>query len=592
MFSLGAAAAPSGGGVSKAREDVFRIHVVAWKARPFVRVAHDNPELAACLSRAPGVWARISVPTVLPTEEELGRALPEHLTGLLPEDGGGELTIFVGAIERTVPAAVVYGQTALLLLPKSEVVGVGGISGVLAAALVASRLTPAGPDPRCGEPLLALGEALARAGTLSLAALPPELRPVKGWIEESEVATLLSTLVRSALDKEVGWETRRAKLQGLGQLGGGSPQLSHAAALLVETYGDAQRALAKPYDFLRAWAERTDKAFPRPPRALKKAVDEPLTAGFPGKKQQPDKVTIANQAIERAVLAGSSVLPELPANAPLTLRQLAAARARGRGAPALCQWLLASSPVPSPMRTGCRSEGEEGGIVFSRPRPGSGADVVWRGSAGEESLLFSWPRLLLFPRVLSTRGELWFIDAEGLWRASLDAREAPHRVLAGAFRRLAASPDGAHLATTRHADGRVVVVSVDGEERELDGVATGGLGWLDRDVLVVSDGKQLSLMSLSGEKREGVATTECGSSVVASGGTVFVGVTAPCQPGIVRIDLGTGQAEGVVRLSDGAAELALFPDGSVVFSSADGIWRWRGGGQGERLTAGLTPGPG
>jgi hypothetical protein len=589
---LGGASTPLVAQVAGPSSKALEVRVVAWKPQPFAALVLADPDLAACLARAPGVWSKLSTPTSLPEAEALGRSLPQHLRGLLPEGALQPLTVVAGATERTVSAAVVHGSTALLLLPKSEVVGIGEVAGVLAGALLAAHLAVAPPDSRCSEPLLVLGEALARSGALTLATLPPELRPVKEWIDEDEASTVLTSVVRATLEGEVAWSTRRARIVSVGQPGGTNVQIAHAAAFLVEAYGDAPSALRRPFDFLSAWAAAKGKGFPKPRGVLKSAVAKPLDAGMPGKKLGEDRFIISNQALERAIVAGDGAQAALVGGAPLPLRLLAAARARREGAAGMCEWLT-DGPLPNPFRTGCRSEHEDGGIVFSRPRAGgAGFEIVWRGPSGDEGALLKWPEWVLFPVVVASRDELWFVDPSGIWRVQLDGREAPTRMLDGAFRRLAVSPDGKHLVTTRWPDGRVLAVNVTGGSRELDGVGTGGVAWLDVDVVIASNGSKLALLALSGGKRDSVAVADCTAAITARGSVVFVATSAPCTVGIVKVDLTSGESTGLVRLTEGAAGMALFPDASLVFSAVDGLWWWHGEKGADRLTAGLTPGPG
>jgi hypothetical protein len=324
------------------------------------------------------------------------------------------------------------------------------------------------------------------------------------------------------------------------------------------------------------------------PRSLRSAIAKPLEAGMPKPSAKVDLDEVTWGALARRLAAEPVPLEDVPDAAPLPLKLLAAAQLRARGGTGLCEWLTANA-LP-PVRTGCRSEGEEGGVVFARPSA-NGFEVLWRSLTAEDVLLLSWPRWVLFPRVIPALGELWFTDGKGIWRVALDAHEAPQLAASGSFRHLVVSPDGKSLAAARWPSGQVVVIR-SSETRELRLNGVGGLAFLDSDVLLASDGSQLSLASVDGEVRPNVAPSPCCHSLVVTPGGIAAGVAAPCDPGVVRIVLADRSSSSLLRLPDGPLGLVGLPAGGLVLGASDGLWLWRGEGAPERIGAGLTPGPG
>jgi hypothetical protein len=564
------------------------VHLASCPPRPFAEVVLESPEVAACFLLSPGVWSTAGQPTSLPSAPLLSTALTEQLRGLLDVAQLPRPELVIATTEASTVSAAAHDATALVLLPKSGGASEVEIARSAAPALLLAATEPAGPDPRCGEPLLVLGQAIATAGSLALAALPPELRPVRDWLDARDAEPPLDALADEALDPETRWQSRRAKLLRMDQVGGPNPRLAASAALVVEAFGDAARARRAPYDLLLAWQKGSGKEFPRLPKALRKALAKPLAAGLDKHSDEADRTEVKWEALARRLATEPVPLAQVPADAPLPLRLLAAARLRERGGPGLCEWLTAT-PLP-PLRTGCRGEGEGGGWVFSRPGAG-GFEVVWRALGAEDALVLTWPRWVLFPLIVPSSGNLWFVDGRGVWRLPLDAHDAPHLVSAGSFRYLAASPDGAAVATARWPSGQVVVFGASGA-RELGVSGRGGLAFLDRDVLAASDGTQLSLASIEGEVRAGVAPSPCGHSLAVVPGGIAAGVTAPCEPGVTRIVLADRTASPLVTLPEGPLGLVALPAGGLVLGTAEGLWLWRGDRAPERVGAGVTPGPG
>jgi hypothetical protein len=197
----------------------------------------------------------------------------------------------------------------------------------------------------------------------------------------------------------------------------------------------------------------------------------------------------------------------------------------------------------------------------------------------------------MFPQVIPSLGELWFIDGNGVWRLPLDAHAAPQLVVGGSFRHLAVSPDGKSVATARWPSGQVLLLRSSGT-REMSVNGRGGLAFLDRDVLLASDGDTLSLASLEGQVRPGVLPLPCCRSLVVMRGSITAGVSAPCEPGLVRVALTERSTSSLLRLPEGPLGLVAFPGGGLVLGTSEGLWSWRGEGSPERIGAGMTPGPG
>ncbi len=324
------------------------------------------------------------------------------------------------------------------------------------------------------------------------------------------------------------------------------------------------------------------------PRVLRTALRKPLEAGMPKQNEKADRDEVASGALARRLWTEAVPLADVPSAAPLTLRLLLAAGLRARGGTGLCEWLTAS-PLP-PLRTGCRSEGEEGGWVYARPTTG-GFDVVWRSLGAEDARLLTWPRWLMFPQVIPSLGELWFIDGNGVWRLPLDAHAAPQLVVGGSFRHLAVSPDGKSVVTARWPAGQVVLFHSSGT-REMDLNGRGGLAFLDRDVLLASDGDTLSLASLEGQVRPGILPLPCCRSLVVARGSIAASVSTPCEPGLVRVALTERSTSSLLRLPEGPLGVVALPAGGFVLGTSGGLWSWRGEGAPEPIGTGMTPGPG
>ncbi len=588
-FSLGASVVAAVEPTPHAAPVGVPVHLAAWAARPFAETVLADPDLASCFLISPGWWNTAAPPPSLPDETAFAKTLSGQLQGLVDTGALPRIEVVVAASEGTTISALAHGESVLVLVPKTEPAGVHDIARAAAQAILVASLRPAPPDPRCGEPLLMFGQAIATAGSLYLAALPPQLRPVSDWLEAKDAALPLAGLAADAFDPDTRWASRRARLARMSQVDGSNPQLAAAAALVVEAYGDPVGARRQPLDLLLAWKKGSGKAYPRVPREVSKALEEPLEAGLPKAKDASGRAEVERDAFARRIAAGGVPLTEIPPSAPLATRLLAAARQRASGGPGLCEWLKAGE-LPA-VRTGCRAESEGGGVAFARPTA-SGSQVVAVSPTGEEGVLLVWPGWVLFPAVVPSTGELWFVDAKGVWRLPLDAHAAPRLAAPGPFRYLAVSPDGNTVATARWPSGDVLLIGASGN-RELPVNGRGGIAWLESDVLAGSDGTKLTLASSQGKTQPDVATLPCCHSLLASRGAVVGASGKPCEPGLVKVALADRIAKPILKLAEGPVGLVQVPGGALLFGGPDGVSRWSGEGQQpERVADGLTPGPG
>jgi len=564
------------------------VTVTGWERDTFADVVLADPELAACVLLSPGWWSVARPPEAVPEPQRLAGTVAEQVAAAPGATAPASISVALATADVKVPAAVSFGQVTLALLPQTIEAPAAGLAQAVASSLVAAATRPAPIDPRCGEPLLVLGEALAAAGSLSLATLPPTLRPVSDWLEDKEAEPPLATLVEQALDTARPWSSRRARLQAVARPDGAPRGLAHAAALLVEGFGEPGLARAAPFDLLLAWREDRGDSFPAMPAALKRALGRAAEAGLQRDPSDAERDALAVDVLARTLDNGAMPAPPAGHDLPLATRLLAAAVARplGKGA---CAWVTGA--VPPGLRTGCRSEGEGGGLVYVRPRPTGGSEIVARSQGGAEGVLLRWPGWVLFPVVDASRGEVLFIDATGINAVTLEG-DAPARVVAsGSFRHLTPSPDGTLLAASRWPSGTIVLVSSSGV-RDLEVNGRGGLAWLEGDILIASDREQLVLASTGGRVRPLPVKIPCVTSLARGGAAVFATVASPCDPAIIAISPTDWTTNRLLVLPGDALGLHPRTDGSVVFGDPSGLWRWSGGDQAERIGAGLTPGPG
>lgn len=566
------------------------IEVVSWKAVSYADLVLDDPELASCFQLSPGWWSAVTAPVELPTSGALTPAVAKQAAGAGGPVLPASLRVVVASAEVGAPAAIAYERTVLVLTPKAPGF-LNAIAPVATQALLAAAARPAAPDSRASELLLAFGEALARAGSYSLATLPPTLRPVHDWLDRKDAGSVLATLAATLLDSETPLQSRYARLARIAQPDGASPDLAHAASFLLEAFGDPARARREPVELLMAWRNAKGDAFPPLPPALRRALAEPLRAGLPDEPTQAE-TDLLGTAVMRRLLAAETLPPPPPAgtDVPTDLRHAAAAILRGRGTPGACDWL--PQPLPRGLRTNCRTEGESGGFLFARPLPAGGSEIVARAVTGEEAAFLRWPRLVLYPLVLTARGEMLFVDPQGIWSLALGADGPARLIAAGSFRHLVASRDGTYVAAARWPEGKVVLLGARGGTRELAIEGRGGVTWADEEVVLASDGNRMNMASIDGEVAPWPASQPCTRSLATLSGTILAAVGPPCEPALLRLSQADGTATRLFKLGRELIGLALLPDGSLVFGDAEGLWRWSGAETADRLGSGLTPGPG
>jgi hypothetical protein len=563
------------------------VELIGWKPRPFAEVLLDDPDVASCFVRAPGWWVQSAEPTELPQASEVGRHLADDLADILAGDAPRTIRITVASAPNVQPAAVVHGSAVLALLPTTPKTTATQLSQIVAAAVLAAQLRPAIPEDDVSEALFLFAESLANAGSLSLASLPPELRPVHDWLEPKDASDAIGAIARESFNTESAWEMRRARIVRLGQEGGANPAIAHAAAYLVEAFGDAAVARRRPLELLRAWQNDKAKKFPAMPQSLKHALAEPSTVGMPKK---PTAAEIDNQSLRafQRHLANGRVPADAPTvPLPLADRLLASALERAQGVGNACRWI--NEQVPTELRTGCRPEGEKPGVVYARPLA-VGADIVARTSTGAEGTLLRWPRWVLFPQLVPATGELLFVDELGIWSVELEAAVAPRLVAPGGFRHLIVSPDGERSAAARWPSGDVVLLE-SGGVRAVSASGRGGLTWVENDVLLASDGEKLVLVAAEGEVAPWPVTLPCTRALFSAGG-IFATIAPPCEGGIVRLSPTDGSVTRLVSVKEGPFGLVVVPDGGIVFGGPDGLWRFSGEDRPERIGAGFTPGRG
>ena len=567
------------------------IEVRAYAPRDFASLLLESPELAAVWALAPRWRGEATAPERLPDAERLGKAVGAALDGIMPI-APLHPSVIVATVDIKALGALFYGSTIVLLTPKTEPWTDGDAARAVATTLLLGAMHEAPPDPRASEPLLTFGESLAAAGSIALAGLPAELRPVREWLEPKDTAAALEALANAALDGRQPWQARRALMTRLARPAGANPAVAQAAALLIEAFGDASRARLSPFDLLLAWKAAGRKSgFPPIPRVLRKALDRPAEAGMPeGKETHDDLAAVTSDALERAIETGR---PPAEADARISVAQrmlgVAIARASGHASP--CAWLKGVA-LPKGLRTGCRTADESGGLLYTRPTPDGGADIVSRSPGGDEGVLLRWPRLALFPVIDPQHDALNFIDDRGIWAVDLESGAAPTPVVSGSFRFLAVSPDGTALATVRWPTGTVSLYG-GSTLRDSAVVGRGGIAWIEPDILAASDGENLTLLSSTGQSRPWPShAVHCCRFLTATEGALLAGTAPPCESGLVRLALNDGSVARLVALDQAPLGAVPQPGGGLAFSAAGELFYWNGSGSAERIGAGLTPGPG
>ncbi len=75
-------------------------------------------------------------------------------------------------------------------------------------------------------------------------------------------------------------------------------------------------------------------------------------------------------------------------------------------------------------------------------------------------------------------------------------------------------------------------------------------------------------------------------------GALVGAVSPPCDPGLVKVGLADRSVKITLKLSEGPVGLVQLSGGAFAFGGPEGVSRWDGEGQPERVADGLTPGPG
>ncbi|HNX50378.1 MAG TPA: hypothetical protein PKL08_09450 [Thermoanaerobaculaceae bacterium] len=565
------------------------ILVEKWAQQPFPDFVLAAPEMAAAQLLAAGGMGELKpLPPDFDTAT-LGATLAARLSGLLPQTLDGTLSISVAAADRKGVLAAVHGSSLLLVVPADGSADRENIISSAAEAFVAASLSASPPSSTLGEPLLALGEALAHGGALALASLPPGLRPVSGWLEPTPARSTLGTFAREMLDAKTPWSARQARLAITGRPGGANPALAQAAAAVLECLGTPGYLATRPEDFLAAWSKDESKDCPAMPRELRRALSDPQHAGQPPADQRTEVESVAASARERAVEVGP--LDPLPTGElSAAQRLLLAARLRASASPGLCSWLAGSALPPSAL-TGCREDEPRAGFLLARPRPGRGFEVVWHGSAGLEHPVLIWPRWVLSPVLWQQGGFLAFIDPQGIWTVPLQGQTAPTLVAAGGFRHLAPSPDGALLAAARWPEPETWLLAVRGDPVRLGSSGKAGVAWLENEVLVAASGEFLGLFSRQGEGRAQALKAPCTTAMSTLAGKLYLAEGTPCENAVWRLDPTTGQRERLLSPPEPVAALHASTNGMLLMATSSGLWRWQAGGTPERFSDGLTIGP-
>lgn len=567
-----------------------RVEVLPWPEQSFPELVLGTPNLAGALLTNPA-WRSVGPSSwELPAAQSLAGDLAALLAGVVPVQEI-DLRVVVGAAEGAAPGATVIRATAVVRWPLTPPPTASDLARVLVPALLNAADAPAAPDPACSEPLLMVAEALVAAGRTALATLPPVLRPVGDWFELRDAGPAVGAFAAQVLDPKVPWRVREAHATRVAR-GGGSPELANAAAVLLEAFGDLERARRQPCELVRSWRATRGKPFPPLPATLRRAIDEGPRAGIPTEvgsdlDVQRETAEISRSALQRVLDRGDVPPLPLPPGTPLALRALAAANARAAGSPNVCAAL--AEPLPVGLRTGCRNRDESGGWVYVRP--GDRFEIIARAPSGEEAVLLRWPRWVLSPLVGESGRDLFFLDQEGVQHVDIAGGAPPGLHWEGSFRTLIRRPGAGGLAVVSWPSGEVLV-EVGGQRRSLAVRGRGGIAWLDRDLLVAADEDVLLLVSLAGESRRIPLSVACVRSLAVTSGALLAAQSAPCEPSLVRINLADATSERILAPGFSPFGLLPLPDGSLVLGGAEGLYRWGGTGGAERIGAGLTPGPG
>lgn len=456
------------------------------------------------------------------------------------------LEVFFGFRPQPTPTATAFGGTVVLALPESEPVSPEEAARIAAVAWLVAQQKPSPPVDGVSEPLLALAESLAWLGSFSLANTPTALLPLGQWLEPRAVAPSLESFVRSVLEGDEPYRTKRARMRELLRPGGASPELAQAAAYLLELFGDPEQARRTPVELLRDWVEAKDKPYPPAPRALKRALAAPRAAGVLRKEKEDRSALALDQAL-RAAWAGPAEAP-LPPEADSEAQEVWQARRRALGL---------SAPLPQ------LPQGD--GYLLARPEK-DGFGVYWH-QGKQERLLLLWPRWVIAPQLASQGEELVFVDPTGIFRVGLAG--GVETVRAGDFR--GARVAGDHLVALAWPSLELLLHPA---ERWL-GPAAGGFAWLEEGLLLASNGEELRVVSPDGNARV-LFSLPCTATLAAAGGQVWAVQGSPCEPTLVRLDLGAAGAQRFLRLPETPADLIVTPQGRLVFLISRGVFSIEG----------------
>lgn len=517
------------------------IQVHPFPKEPFPRLRFVQPELTAALLLLGGEKPAPQGAVPPPPEAVLAAAVAQQLSAVHRQVPS--LSVFFGFRPQPSPTAAAFGQTVLLVLPASEAVGAGEAARVVASAWLASTYRPAEPLPGISEPLLLLAESLAWLGNLALANTPVELLPLKQWRDPKTVAPILANLVEQALDSREPYHLRRARLRELLSPGRASPETAQAAAYLVEVFGEPEKARQEPFQLLQAWAAGKDPLYPRPPRALKRALAEPHQAGLPTKLESQEEASLASdQALRKAWASPTQAGPA--EGAPQEALDIWYARRRALGLP---------TPPPRKLQPGQ-------GYCLARPMNGHFA-IYWRRGE-EETLLLLWPTWVFSPQLVGEGEEVAFVDPQGVWRVSLEGGGA-QRVVSGSFRQALISGEVVAALTW---PGQQLMLFPSGK---VVGLASCGFTWLSQDLLLLCHEEQLLLTNLQAEG-EALMPFPCGTGVAGRGGQAWGLLGPPCEAALVLLDLGQRRLQPALKLSELPAELVPLPNGSLVLLTGQG----------------------
>lgn len=523
--------------------------------RDFPALRLEEPELAACLVLLGGAMPTSPEGGPPFDERELVVSLRRQLVAI-GEEAPPKFKLFYGYRDQPTASAVAFHQTILLVLPRRTPITPEEAARTATVAWLAAKQTPVAPSPSVPEPLLLFAESLVWQGIFALANMPSELLPVSQWLEPRDFLPALEGLVREFLDPEVPYRRKRARLREMQRPGGSDPALAHAAAYLLEAFGQPAKARSAPLELLQAWAENREKRFPPMPKALRRALREPQKAALFPKKE--DQELLSLDWAFRAAWTGPPEKP-LPDDAPPEAQVIWEARRRTAGLP---------TALPKDFDF-------TQGFLLTRPERDAFA-VYWQQGA-KEILLFFWPHWVMSPCLSADGQEVVFVDPLGVWRLSLTGK-GKEKLLAGDFRAAKPSPSGKLVAALSWPS-QELVLSPPG--RPL-GNAKGGFAWIQDDLLLGSDGETLRVVNLHGEV-EPLLSLRCSQGLAQSRGEILALVGQPCPGELVRLDLAQRRVDPIMSLPQTPADILFLPDRKIVLLTWQGVFTIQEG-QAQRQT--------